>query len=384
MLRKSFIVMAENPTLKKRSFDAAFKLRVLEYAEKTSNREAGRKYKVNEKSVRYWKKKKNDLSSIPTKKRIPGGDRKAKLPDMEEQLATWITDQRAQHLRVTSSGIQKKALQLHLGEEEFTTSRGWLEKFFRRYNFSLRRRTTVCQKLPQDYVPKIVTFIIRIRKMREMKQYPLASIGNMDETPLWMDMPGDTTVASVDERSIPIRTSGHEKSHVTVILTAFADGRKLQPFVVFKGIHPVPELARVPGVVVRLSRNGWMNEALTVEWLDAVWGRLSFRRRLLVWDAYRYVYVCVYTILHIKYYCYHNLCHRCHMTESMLTKQPQLTLLSFLVVLPVRYNLQTYPGISRSSLLTGSCIANGWQRVRSPSQLLATSGPQRISFACNG
>ena len=290
---KSFIVMTDNPTLKKRSFDAAFKLRVLEYAEKSSNREAGRKYKVDEKCVRYWKQQKNDLACIPTKKRIPGGGRKAKLPDMEEQLATWITDQRAHNLRVTRSGIQQKALQLDLGEEEFTASRGWLEKFFRRYNFSLRRRTTVCQKLPQDYVTKIVTFIIRIRKMREMKQYPLASIGNMDETPLWMDMPGDTTVASVGERSIPIRTSGHEKSRFTVILAALADGRKLQPFVVFKGVRPVPELSRFPGVVVRLSRNGWMNEALTVEWLDAVWGRLSFRRLLLVWDAYRYVYVCV-------------------------------------------------------------------------------------------
>ena len=50
--------MAENPTLKKKSFDAAFKLRVLECAEKTGNREAGRKYKVDEKSVRYWKKQK--------------------------------------------------------------------------------------------------------------------------------------------------------------------------------------------------------------------------------------------------------------------------------------------------------------------------------------
>ena len=130
---------------------------MLEYAEKTSNREAGRKYKVDEKSVRYWKKQKNDLSCIPAKKRIPGGGRKAKLPDMEKQLATWKADQRAHNLMVTRSSIQHKALQLHLGEEEFTASMGWLEKIFRRYTFSLRRRTTVCQKLPQDYVTKIVT-----------------------------------------------------------------------------------------------------------------------------------------------------------------------------------------------------------------------------------
>ena len=61
--------MASNPATKKRSFDSAFKLKVLEYAENTSNREAGRKYKVDEKCVRYWKKqKKKKLTGLVAKK----------------------------------------------------------------------------------------------------------------------------------------------------------------------------------------------------------------------------------------------------------------------------------------------------------------------------
>jgi len=68
--------MANNPTTKKRSFDSAFKLKVLEYAEKTSNREAGRKYKVDEKCVRYWKKQKTELTGLVIKKRLPGAGRK--------------------------------------------------------------------------------------------------------------------------------------------------------------------------------------------------------------------------------------------------------------------------------------------------------------------
>ena len=51
-------------------------------------------------------------------------------------------------------------------------------------------------------------------------------------------MPGDTTVVRVGERSIPIRTTGHNKERFTVILTALADGRKLKHFVVFKGCMP--------------------------------------------------------------------------------------------------------------------------------------------------
>ncbi len=123
--------------------------------------------------------------------------------------------------------------------------------------------------------------------MRLLHQYPLGCIGNMDETPLWLDMPGDTTVSRVGERSISIRTTGHDKGRFTVVLAAMADGRKLKPFVVFKGVRSIPELTRVRGIVVVLSRNGWMNEALTIQWVDSVWGNFSFNSRLLVWDAYR-------------------------------------------------------------------------------------------------
>ena len=103
--------------------------------------------------------------------------------------------------------------------------------------------------------------------------------------------PVTNTISRVGERSVPIRTTGHDKGRFTVILAAMASGTKLKPFVVFKGVRPIPELMRFPRVVVRLSSNAWMNEELTLEWLDSVWGRLSFQRRLLIWDAYRCVHL---------------------------------------------------------------------------------------------
>ena len=63
-----------------------------------------------------------------------------------------------------------------------------------------------------------------------MNKYPLSHIGNMDETPLWFDMPGDTTVTHTGEQSVPIRTTGHDKGRYTVVLAAMADGRKLKPY----------------------------------------------------------------------------------------------------------------------------------------------------------
>ena len=73
----------------------------------------------------------------------------------------------------------------------------------------------------------------------------------------------------------------------TVVLAAMANGKKLKPFVVFKGVCVVAELNRVLGVVVALSRNGWINEELTKDWVCRVWGKLNFQKQLLVWDAYK-------------------------------------------------------------------------------------------------
>ena len=122
------------------------------------------------------------------------------------------------------------------------------------------------QRLPQDLLTKVVGFIVSTRRLRYFKNYLPSSIGNMDETPLWLETPRDTTIARRGERSIPLRTTGHEKSRFTVILSAMADGRKLKPYVVFKGVRAIPE-QNTPGVVVGLSKNGWMNEELTKDWV---------------------------------------------------------------------------------------------------------------------
>ena len=109
----------------------------------------------------------------------------------------------------------------------------------------------------------------------------------MDETPLCLDMPGDTTITKSGARSVPIHTTGHDNGRYTVELSAMEDGRKLEPLVIFKGVRPVKEPSNIPGVVVTYGRNGWMNERLTKDWVERVWGTFNLEKRLLVWDAYK-------------------------------------------------------------------------------------------------
>ena len=205
--------------------------------------------------------------------------------DMEEDIFSWISHMRARNLRVSRRMIEAKAKDV-VTVQGFRASSGWLQRFMRRNGLSLRRRTTVCQSPPADSVPKLVSYILHLRNLQLNHQYQDISTFAMDETACWMDMPSDTTIDATGSRSVPIKTTGHDKDHYTVILTARADGTKLKPYV-GKGTRLIKNLRTIPGIVVRFSQNGWMNNDLTIDYLQSILGQLSFNPRLLVWDAYR-------------------------------------------------------------------------------------------------
>ena len=53
----------------------------------------------------------------------------------------------------------------------------------KRNGLSLRQKTTLAQRLPDDYEEKIVRFHRYIIDLRKQYSYPLHVIANMDETP---------------------------------------------------------------------------------------------------------------------------------------------------------------------------------------------------------
>uniref|UniRef100_A0A1X7UMU3 HTH CENPB-type domain-containing protein n=1 Tax=Amphimedon queenslandica TaxID=400682 RepID=A0A1X7UMU3_AMPQE len=265
-----------------RSFDVSFKLRVVEMAEKSNKSKAARIYNVDVRRVREWCQQKSELleknkCGQSTSKRLGGGGRKALYPDMEEVLLDWIVDVRSKHLRVSRQMIVDRAKGLSRDSApEFKASRGWLGRFMKRKGLSLRRKTTVCQTVPADCIPKLISFILHIRKLQQLHQFRPGDIFAMDETACWLEMPGDTTVATTGARSVPLKT-------------AEADGKKLKPFIVFKGkgTRLIKELQTIPGVVVVFSQNGWMNDDLTCDYMKKIVGSLSFNKRLMIWDAYK-------------------------------------------------------------------------------------------------
>ncbi|KPP73949.1 hypothetical protein Z043_106927 [Scleropages formosus] len=88
----------------------------------------------------------------------------------------------------------------------------------------------------------------------------VTKILNMDETPVWFEMPGKSTLTTKGSSEVCVTSTGHKKEKLTVTLAAYADGTKLAP------------LMRLPGDAVPSGVQIY------------VWSR---RRRLLVWDAFR-------------------------------------------------------------------------------------------------
>lgn len=90
-----------------------------------------------------------------------------------------------------------------------------------------------------------------------------------------------------------VLTTGHEKSRITVVLTARSNGFKMKPFVLLPRKRPVPIIVEQFGSKLNLvwagAGNSWMNDHFTELYLGATFGAHNFSqaRKLLVWDSFR-------------------------------------------------------------------------------------------------
>lgn len=116
-------------------------------------------------------------------------------------------------------------------------------------------------------------------------------MGNADQTPVYFDMPSECTITTKGAKQVVIRSSGNEKSRITVMLCCSADGFKLPPYVVLRRKTVPKKESFPPGMIVRANEKGWMNSELVLEWLKLVWlrrpGSMLRLPSMLVLDAFK-------------------------------------------------------------------------------------------------
>src|SRR5271154_625085 len=282
----------------RRVWNVREKLAVIMYHEKgNSKNKTAAKFNIETKQVRDWLSKKDQfMNAQPSLKRL----NKGKLPKylvLEVALVEWVRERRNNQQAVSRQMIQVKAKALAQQHEwqikcpdvqSFAFSNKWLDGLMSRNNLSNHHHTTVTQHLPNNLIEKQQEFLVFVMYRRIQHDYPLAFIGNMDETPMTFDLPSNTTVDEIGTRTVSIRTTGHEKTNFTVVLTCMADGTKLPPLIIFK-LKKIPKGNFPPEVIVRANPTGWMNENEMLYWIENAWvkrARLSNPQSLLVLDSF--------------------------------------------------------------------------------------------------
>ncbi len=278
---------------RRRKFDCKFKERVLQYAEENSAEKAARHFNVDSKRIRYWRKQRGELLlADKSRARLAGGGRKKANLELERKLSRWMYSAWHQHYPLSGKTIRDKALQISTsgsnGSQMFVASRGWLQRFLQRNNFSLGRRSTTEKRDPNLLTVKLVWFVDHVNRTVTAKGISEKDITAMDETVVWFDMVSQRTTNKKGAKIETVKTAAHERSHLTVVLAAKADGTKLKPYVVLKGaageVKAMQE--QISSAVINTSTSGWMNDALTADWLQSVVEKFNPTPQLLVWDAY--------------------------------------------------------------------------------------------------
>ena len=215
---------------KRKCYDATYmyKLFVVNRTYQQSMRATAKKFGIDEKRVREWCRQKPELMKMCAeghgkRKRCSGGEMRPLYSVQEEAIAQRILHLRGLHLRVLRKDNSVFAKE-EITDPTFHASSGWVARFMKRWGFVVWQKTSVGHHLPQDLEEKVVNFVKKCNHHRERHHIPQHCIGNMDDTAIWADMPGNSTIDVRGSKSVPIITTGHEKQRITVCLAAMADG----------------------------------------------------------------------------------------------------------------------------------------------------------------
>lgn len=152
-------------------------------------------------------------------------------------------------------------------------------------------RTTLCQKLPDNFQQKMESFQEFVREQIRDHDVGPSHIVNMDEVPLTFDVPMGRSVADKGKTTITVTTTSHEKSHFTVVLACCADGTKPPPMTIFKR-KTMPKDPFPSGAVIQCNVKGWMDAEMMGLRLDKCFsqrpdGFFEIKKGLLTMDSMR-------------------------------------------------------------------------------------------------
>lgn len=167
--------------------------------------------------VREWCQSKAKIEALAkSRKRSSGAGRPLKYLDIEEKLLKWFKERRDSGVRVMGKGLKMEAMRLHVesGCQSFKASNRWFTRFKKRNSISFRRTTHITQKsveVTSELMDKFLRYVIRMRRLRDYREM---DIGNMDETPVYLEMPGKSTYSTTGVSEVSVTSTGRKKTEI--------------------------------------------------------------------------------------------------------------------------------------------------------------------------
>lgn len=141
--------------------------------------------------VTRWRKQRHKIIKGGATHKLFTGPHKAEVFNLE--VCEFVRSERCRGFTINAEAIQMNAMetaaQMQILHMVLRASRGWVGRMMRRNEFSWRRQTTICQKLPDDSEDKPIAFSAVCHEPHRENSYELTQIGNADETPVYFDMP---------------------------------------------------------------------------------------------------------------------------------------------------------------------------------------------------
>ena len=175
--------------------------------------------------------------------------------------------------------LQRLLIESGQGEEDikFSALRSRVYRWCYRNRIVQRRITHVAQNSTYD-PQKVADFVSYINSEISAHFHSPANIVNIDETNIYFDMVGSSTLETMGRRTISIKSSG-SSNRCTALLGVTMDGTKLPPFIIFKG----KETGRVikeftsekhdyaTSVFYTVQEKAWVDTRIFLEWVEKVW-----------------------------------------------------------------------------------------------------------------
>ncbi|CAN0001693.1 unnamed protein product, partial [Pylaiella littoralis] len=207
--------------------------------------------------------------------------------DVDQALEDYINEQRKEHRGCGNAEVMNKLLELKpdaLGglpatatpqeAEEFRAKfNNWYRRFRKRRGFSIRRRTSVGQKLPTGHegMAPIKGEDLTSEQLESVAATVFEELGNMDQTPVQHEMPVETTLEKRGAKDARISTGGKEKERFTLCLAVMANGSRVPLRIIFKGTPDCPRepyQARAPR---RRHEKSWCDARECTLWISESW-----------------------------------------------------------------------------------------------------------------